>query len=161
MRTANFCSNCGEQLKANRANVLSTRSYCPRCAPRFRLSRIVMIVNFAICLIIGYAFGRYNTPRQPFYLLGTPIDPVANSNKARETKAQANANNSTANNSTANNSNADKSPARPESSTDEVVKLCGAPTKSGRPCRRKVVGGGYCWQHRDKYGSKKPAASRQ
>ena len=106
--------------------------------------------------MIGYAFGRYNAPRRPFPLLGTPIDPIANSNKARETNAQANANNSKAD-----NSNANKSPARPELWTAEVVKLCGAPTKSGRPCRRKVVGGGYCWQHRDKYGSKKPAAGAQ
>jgi len=47
-----------------------------------------MIVNFAICLIIGYAFGRYNAPRQPFYMLGTPIDPITNSNERRETNAQ-------------------------------------------------------------------------
>lgn len=26
--------------------------------------------------------------------------------------------------------------------------LCGARTKSGRPCRRKVKGGGYCYQHK-------------
>ncbi len=155
MRTANFCSNCGEQLKANRASVLSARSYCSRCAPRFRLSRLVMIVSFAGCLIIGYAFGRYNTPRQPFYLLGTPIDPITNSNQRSETNAQANANKTNANKSATPNS------PLSESSTDEVVKLCGAPTKSGRPCRRKVVGGGYCWQHRDKYGPKKPAASEQ
>ena len=148
MRTANFCSNCGEQLKANRASVFRARSYCSRCAPRFRLSRLVVIVSLAGCLIIGYAFGRYNTPRQPFYLLGTPIDPIANSNQRRETSAQANTNKSLA---------PDNLP--PASSTDVAVKLCGAPTKSGRPCKRKVVGGGYCWQHRDKYGPKKPAAS--
>lgn len=26
--------------------------------------------------------------------------------------------------------------------------ICGAPTKSGKPCQRKVKDGGYCWQHR-------------
>lgn len=25
---------------------------------------------------------------------------------------------------------------------------CGAPTKDGTPCKRKVKGGGYCWQHK-------------
>ena len=25
--------------------------------------------------------------------------------------------------------------------------ICGAPTKDGTPCQRKVSGGGYCWQH--------------
>lgn len=24
---------------------------------------------------------------------------------------------------------------------------CNAPTKDGTPCQRKVIGGGYCWQH--------------
>jgi hypothetical protein len=155
MRTANFCSNCGEQLQAYRASVFSARSYCSRCAPRFRSSRLAMIVSLAGCLIIGYAFGRYNTPRQPFYLLGTPIDPITNNNGRRETNAQANSNKANANKSANSNS------PPPESSTDVVVKLCGAPTKSGRPCRRKVVGGGYCWQHRDKYKPKKPANSAQ
>jgi hypothetical protein len=103
-----------------------------------------MIVSFAICLTIGYAFGRYATPRQPFYLLGTPIDPVTNSNQRRDASAQGNANR----------------PPLPDSqtsasSTDLALKLCGAPTKSGRPCRRKVTGSGYCWQHRDKYAPKK------
>jgi hypothetical protein len=96
--------------------------------------------------MIGYAFGRYAAPRQPFYLLGTPIDPVTDGNKRREANAQANAN---------------KSGQPPAPSTDAAVKPCGAPTKSGRPCRRKVVGGGYCWQHRDRYGPKKSQASKQ
>jgi hypothetical protein len=30
----------------------------------------------------------------------------------------------------------------------EQVGICGAPTKSGKPCRRRVKGGGRCWQHR-------------
>ena len=25
---------------------------------------------------------------------------------------------------------------------------CGHPTKDGTPCKRKVAGGGYCWQHK-------------
>jgi hypothetical protein len=26
--------------------------------------------------------------------------------------------------------------------------ICGAPTRDGTPCQRRVAGGGYCWQHR-------------
>jgi hypothetical protein len=145
MRTANFCSNCGEQLKVNRASIFRTRSYCQRCARTFRLDRFVLILSFTGCLIIGYAFGRYNTPQKPFYLLGTPISPITNGNERGETGAR--------------NKSAAPDSLPSLSSTDSVIKACGAPTKSGRPCRRKVVGGGYCWQHRDKYGSKKPTAS--
>jgi hypothetical protein len=31
---------------------------------------------------------------------------------------------------------------------DEVVYLCGARTKKGTPCQRRVRGPGRCWQHR-------------
>ncbi|MGA9772222.1 MAG: hypothetical protein WBV94_24535 [Blastocatellia bacterium] len=141
MRTANFCSNCGEQLKVNRASIFRAHAYCPRCARTFRSDRLVLTLSYVVCLIIGYAFGRYSMPQKPLYLLGTPINPITNRNERGETAAR------------------NKSGLPSASSTDQVIKACGAPTKSGRPCRRKVVGGGYCWQHRDKYGSKKPTAS--
>jgi len=31
--------------------------------------------------------------------------------------------------------------------TEETVYFCGAPTKKGTPCSRRVRGGGRCWQH--------------
>ena len=31
---------------------------------------------------------------------------------------------------------------------DEVVYICGARTKKGTPCQRRVRGPGRCWQHR-------------
>jgi len=40
-----------------------------------------------------------------------------------------------------------KTTSRSKSKTEKVT-LCGAPTKSGKPCRRRVKGGGRCWQHR-------------
>lgn len=150
MRAAKFCSNCGEQLKAERANALPFRSYCACCAPRFRAMRLTLVAAFALCLTIGYAIGHYNAPRQSFYLIGTPIDPVKKGDEQSGATAQANANNSLA--------QGDKQPA---ASADRAAQMCGALTKSGKPCRRKVAGGGYCWQHRDKYGPKKPSATVQ
>jgi hypothetical protein len=50
-------------------------------------------------------------------------------------------------------SNPDQAPAKTTSrskSKKEYVGICGAPTKSGKPCRRKVRGGGRCYQHRGK-----------
>ena len=37
-------------------------------------------------------------------------------------------------------------PTEPE----EVVYICGARTKKGTPCQRRVRGPGRCWQHRGK-----------
>ena len=38
----------------------------------------------------------------------------------------------------------------PQNQTDEPVYFCGAQTKKGTPCSRRVKGGGRCWQHKDK-----------
>jgi hypothetical protein len=36
----------------------------------------------------------------------------------------------------------------PKPAENEVLSICGAPTRSGAPCQRKVKGGGRCYQHR-------------
>ena len=141
MPAVKFCSDCGEQLKARRATLLPARSYCANCAPRFRSARLLLIASLAACAAGGYAIGRYTTPRQPFYLIGTPIG--LNANRARL--------------------NSNQNAAGREHQTmnsNRVERMCGAPTKSGRPCKRKVSGGGYCWQHRDKFAPKKAASER-
>lgn len=109
-----------------------------------------MIAGFALCLTIGYAVGRYTAPREPFYLIGTPLDANANSNEASKAHAQDGARQSVA--------GSDLSSA---SSANATAQMCGARTKTGRPCKRKVAGGGYCWQHRNKNGPKKPPARAQ
>jgi hypothetical protein len=35
-----------------------------------------------------------------------------------------------------------------ETAQQKTTSICGARTKSGKACRRKVKGGGYCYQHR-------------
>jgi hypothetical protein len=35
----------------------------------------------------------------------------------------------------------------PQNVAEEPVYFCGAQTKKGNPCTRKVKGGGRCWQH--------------
>jgi len=87
-----------------------------------------------LCGGIGFAAGRYTSTREPFYIIGTPI----------QTDAKA----------------AAPDPSKPTLSTDENAPhdqlgtanttICGAKTKSGKTCQRKVKGGGFCWQHRAK-----------
>jgi len=93
-------------------------------------------VGLALLLTFSFALGRYTTPPRTVYLLGTPIEPLANVAQGETPPATL------------------SSTSRVTGSTDETVSICGAPTKSGKPCQRKVKGGGYCYQHRDKYGAK-------
>jgi hypothetical protein len=148
MPGAKYCSECGEALPAGRARLLTLRATCAQCAPRLRFKRLMMVAGFALCLAISFMIGRNTTPRQPFYLLGTPIDPQTSASDSGATSQPPETNKPLADDA----SHAAGSPGT-------VATICGAPTKSGKPCQRKVAGGGYCWQHRDKYGAKQKASN--
>ncbi len=140
MRAPKFCSECGEKISVKGRGRWPAPTYCMICAPRFRPARLLIFAGFFACVLLGFFWGRQTTAHQPFYLIGTPLGerpPVAQS----------------ANPQTATGSDAQSAPA-----TDSATTLCGARTKAGRPCRRKVVGGGYCFQHRDQLPVKRPAS---
>jgi hypothetical protein len=143
MPTARFCSECGERLRVTRSSILFAGSYCRRCSRWFQRVRLTTIVAVAASLALGFVAGRFTTPREAFYYIGTPVEsgslgggPPADrpSSQSREARAQA---------------------EQPVFSLGATENNCGARTKSGRPCQRKVKGGGYCWQHRDKAVEKK------
>ena len=144
MQPAKFCSECGEGLKAARARLIRGRATCDRCAPRFRARRFLKVISLALLIIVAFAIGRYGTPPRTVYLIGTPIEPIATAEPGATSAA---------------NASSTSHETRTTNAADDLVAICGAPTKSGRPCQRKVKGGGYCYQHRDKYGQKKQESS--
>jgi hypothetical protein len=42
----------------------------------------------------------------------------------------------------------DGSPTERPTDPNEIISICGARTKKGTPCQRRVRGTGRCWQHR-------------
>jgi len=132
MTPARFCSECGERLAVKRRAVLPLRAFCARCSPRFRTVRLVSAAILVLATV-GVAVSRLSPEREPFYLIGTPLQSSTNGATAASPDSSE--------------------PSRSSAQTvavDSVIGLCGAPTRSGKPCQRKVKGGGYCWQHRDK-----------
>jgi hypothetical protein len=152
MAAARFCSECGERLRVKRPGILPFRSLCPRCSPRFRRIRLMLIAVPFLCAAIGFAIGHYTSAREPFYFIGTPVDLRAN-RVARS--ADANNHLSSPGNETLTH------PEQLVISASAAEAICGARTKSGKPCRRKVKGGGYCWQHRDRQAPKKEGSAAQ
>ncbi|HXG94069.1 MAG TPA: hypothetical protein VNN73_17130 [Blastocatellia bacterium] len=145
MRASRFCSDCGEQIKAKRAQSLLPRSYCVDCAPAHRRARIALIAAILLCGALIFALGRITAPRERLYFIGTPVDLNA-------TVSQASSNH---NEVAATVTDGDGQTPREQKAASNIAEgICGAPTKSGRPCQRKVKGGGYCWQHRDKFTPK-------
>jgi hypothetical protein len=91
-----------------------------------------------ICSIGSFIIGRYTAPAEPFNFIGAPLEVEVHSLTPNQSKPLRNA--------------AIESP--PATGAEELITTCAAPTKAGHPCRRKVHGWGYCWQHRDKLGKK-------
>jgi hypothetical protein len=145
MTAKQFCSSCGERLKKD-AGSLPFTSVCARCSPRASQARMKLIAAAALCIAIGFVLGHYTSPREPFYYIGTPLELGATDIGISTTDSGLPASST--------------SPARVQQPTLSAAEgICGARTRSGKPCRRKVKGGGYCWQHRNKMTQKKPSVS--
>jgi hypothetical protein len=101
---------------------------------------LILIAVPLSCAVIGFAVGRYTSPRETFYLIGTPVDLTVTRNTPLTDNVihQPYGDGSTL--------------SRPEPDGPSAITAhatCGARTKAGKPCRRKVKNGGVCWQHRD------------
>ena len=136
MTRAKFCPGCGERLTSKRGFLRAARA-CDNCAKSFRRPRILTAFILASCLLASFAIGRYTVERKPLYFIGAPVDPVESGAAPLDRKDRADA------------SGEKGEPAQSISApSPERETRCGARTLSGRPCKRKVRGGGRCWQHR-------------
>lgn len=139
MYKPNFCCECGEPLSRTRVRLWTSRRFCRACAPRFRRSGLKRALLLASLLFLpGLLLGRLLTPKPPPLLLERGAQPVSTPMPA---PAQASAQPAYGPDGTAG-----ERPTEPE----EVVYICGARTKKGTPCQRRVRGPGRCWQHRGK-----------
>ena len=137
MAAVRFCTKCGFRPVTETGSPTSSGLYCSRCSPHSRRLRFTFVAIGMFCAAIGFAAGRYTSSREPFYIIGTPIQIDAK----RATPVESHPTFSTGDN--ASNAQAVDIPL-----TNTTI--CGARTKSGKTCQRKVKGGGFCWQHRDK-----------
>lgn len=135
-----FCSQCGEKIKRHRLGAFAFTAFCSSCKKPARLASLMLVAMSILLLVGGFLVGRATAPRQPFNFIGEPLDlqNAPNSQASEPTEVSANRNQASATQQTT-------------STANEAMVMCGAPTKKGRPCRRKVRGGGYCYQHKDKF----------
>jgi hypothetical protein len=156
-----FCCQCGEKIERVDWNPLTSRRFCELCATDFGFYDKIPIFVAAAGVLIGlFGIGTYfrapekNPNFQPAQLVGAA--PVANQTeiiRANQT-APASSNRSV---QTLEKTKTEIVPAkqnlksekseRAEAPAQEAVYFCGAMTKKGTPCSRKVKNGGRCWQH--------------
>jgi hypothetical protein len=135
----NFCCECGESVVRPRWRVWTSRRFCATCGRRFKrgsLKRALLLAS-ALCLP-GFLLGRLSSPAPPPLVLDrgaqAPLPPQPAPAPAKPEPAYGP------------DGAANERPTDPE----EVVYICGARTKKGTPCQRRVRGPGRCWQHRGK-----------
>jgi hypothetical protein len=136
MREPRFCSSCGEKISRPQT-VWKSPSYCPKCAPGFLSKRLSFVAALTLIVVASFFVGRYTSPPKRLYFIGTPADETV------QVSVQSGPDPAPGPNETVARSTNDS--AIPTLATEA---MCGARTRSGKLCQRKVKGGGFCWQHR-------------
>jgi hypothetical protein len=154
-----FCANCGEKIDRVEWGVLTSRRFCDVCAVEYKGYEMIPRTVVAAGLISGlFGFGSYlSSDPHPVPRTVQSSNTVVERPLVTQVKV---ADAVEANNSTV--------PARPEGrpsqsetsalqrvaqpakikpNVAETVYLCGAETKKGTPCSRRVKTSTRCYQH--------------
>ena len=159
MYQPNFCAECGARIERDEGRLLWTsgRFFCAACGKRFRRRRFfVPLVLGAVLLSVGFVAGRAGRTSPPPLVIKRGAMPVAASPiKSGSTTAPPQPADEAAANSGASDAPAAEAHYGADGTADErptdpaeIVSICGARTKKGTPCSRRVRGTGRCWQHR-------------
>ncbi|HYY42225.1 MAG TPA: hypothetical protein VE775_05790 [Pyrinomonadaceae bacterium] len=136
MYRPNFCAECGARIERTRWRWWTSRRFCPTCARQFRRARITRPLSASLLLLaLGFGTGRALRPAPPPLVVASGAQP-ASVQLANAVATQ-----------TAHAYGADGTAAERPTDPDEIVSVCGARTKKGTPCQRRVRGTGRCWQH--------------
>jgi hypothetical protein len=135
----NFCAECGERVVRARWRVWTSRRFCPACAARLGRRRFLKRLALAAALALsGFLLGRAGRPAPPPLVVergALSLAPAPPAAARLEPKPEP-------------RYGPDGTSAERPTEPDEVVSFCGARTKKGTPCRRRVRGRGRCWQHK-------------
>ncbi|HEY6230702.1 MAG TPA: hypothetical protein VIW64_05535 [Pyrinomonadaceae bacterium] len=135
MYRPNFCSECGSKLLRLRWHCWTSRRFCNACARRLRKTRLLPWLIGSISLIgAGYVAGRARRPLPPPLIIERRFDSPLADNQSTLISTPAQTGSSTTSSSPA--------------TTAEAVYICGARTRKGTPCSRRVHGPVRCWQHK-------------
>jgi len=150
MYRPNFCCECGERVARASWRVWTSRRFCSSCERRLRRKGLAASLLLAASLVgAGFAFGRLGRPPTPPLVVerGTlNLAPIPAGDAPRQAGGGARREGATAKTEPAYgpDGTANERPTDP----GEVVYICGARTKKGTPCQRRVRGPFRCWQHR-------------
>lgn len=150
MYKPNFCAECGARIERTRWRIWTSRRFCSACDKRFRKARLALPLVASVTLFgVGFVAGRSGRPTPPPLIIerDQPTIPsvlpqiTSRPTEMREGKA------GTPPSPEPHDSPSGTANERP-TDPNEIVSICGARTKKGTPCSRRVRGTGRCWQHK-------------
>ncbi|MCA1818083.1 MAG: hypothetical protein LC746_17185 [Acidobacteria bacterium] len=173
MYKPNFCCDCGERVLRERWRAWTSRRHCAACESRHRRVWIAPLFTACALAAAGFAAGRLMRPAPPPLVLARGALPLpalvakgatyttqtatgAGAPRSGETTdgSSQRGGATTSNGADGSASNSNPTPAglgfpasEPPTDPNEVISICGARTKKGTPCQRRVRGTGRCWQH--------------
>lgn len=136
MYRPNFCVECGERMARRGWRAWLNQRFCADCTRRVRRKGWVKpAVTIALVAVSAFAAGRFLRPPAPPLIVQRPANsplsdsPVSLSNAVKTGPG--------------------KETTVPGVRLDEPGYICGARTKKGTPCHRRVhVAGERCFQHK-------------
>lgn len=130
MYRPNFCSECGTKIVRLHWHPWTSRRFCDECAQRLRKERLQLPLISAVLLFsMGFVTGRALRPKPPPLIIQRSANSPLAKSESSGSHSGVNANS-------------------PTPLTEEVVYICGARTKKGTPCSRRVHQPARCWQHK-------------
>lgn len=144
----NYCCQCGEKIVRARWTALTSRRFCEFCEVEQKEHELLPRAVIVVALLVGAA-GLTSFLRSEAPSIGTKssaqITELKSDAKIQASPPQA-ANHQRDPVTPSEPANSKQRPASQNTST-EAVHYCGALTKKGTPCTRRVKTKGRCWQH--------------
>jgi hypothetical protein len=118
----NFCCECGDKIVRLRWRPWTSRRFCDNCfrGEPAKDYRLRSAALTIVLLLVGLLIGRGCRRERPPLVIERP----------------------------AQQSSQTGTPLSQPPSTTEQIYVCGARTKKGKPCSRRVHGPVRCWQHK-------------
>ena len=151
-----FCCQCGEKIDGTDRKFWASRRFCELCETDLKIHEWLPRAIVGIAVLFGlFGIGSYlQKPEKQLNI--APLQFAASNTKSDAPPPKTAAQVSPAasvqlplkpQTAPAVSSLKAKQPDAPPIEAAEKVYFCGAPTKKGTMCSRRVKNGGRCWQH--------------